>query len=48
MKVELSIHASKLKNVAGAFKGTSDPFAVVTHVATMSGTKPEVIGKTEV
>ena len=48
MKVEVSIHASRLKNVAGAFKGTSDPFAVVTRIATSSGTKPEVLGKTEV
>jgi Ca2+-dependent lipid-binding protein len=48
MKVELSLHASKLKNVAGAFKGTSDPFAVVTKIASAPGQKPEVIGKTEV
>lgn len=48
MKVEVSIHAIKLKNVAGAFKGTSDPFAVVTKIATSQGTKPEVLGKTEV
>lgn len=48
MKVELSLHASKLKNVAGAFKGTSDPFAVVTLIATRPGQKPEVLGKTEV
>lgn len=48
MKVELSIHALKLKNVAGAFKGTSDPFGVVTKLATQPGAKPEVLGKTEV
>jgi hypothetical protein len=49
MKVELSIHAVKLANVAGAFKGTSDPFAVVTKIATTAqGTKPEVLGKTEI
>jgi len=48
MKVELSIHASTLKNVAGAFKGTSDPFAVVTQIATARNTKPHVLGKTEV
>jgi hypothetical protein len=48
MKVEISLHASKLKNVAGAFKGTSDPFAVVTQVATVAGEKPKVLGKTEV
>jgi Ca2+-dependent lipid-binding protein len=48
MKVELSFHATKLKNVAGALKGTSDPFAVATLIATQSGQKPEVLGKTEV
>mmetsp|Transcript_2623 Transcript_2623/g.3500 ORF Transcript_2623/g.3500 Transcript_2623/m.3500 type:complete len:577 (-) Transcript_2623:78-1808(-) len=48
MKLELSLHASKLKNVAGAFKGTSDPFAVVTQIATVQGAKPNVLGKTEV
>jgi hypothetical protein len=48
MKVELSIHASGLKNVAGAFKGTSDPFGVVTHIATNKGSTPIVLGKTEV
>jgi len=47
MKLEISLHASKLKNVAGAFKGTSDPYAVVTHIATTPGSKPEVLGKTE-
>ena len=48
MKVELSIHASGLKNIAGALKGTSDPFAVVTKIATSTGSKPEILGKTEV
>ncbi|GKY94025.1 hypothetical protein MPSEU_000369300 [Mayamaea pseudoterrestris] len=48
MKVELSIHAVQLKNVAGAFRGTSDPFAVLTQVATKPGTKPIVLGRTEV
>lgn len=48
MKLELSLHASKLKNVAGAFKGTSDPFAVATLIATSQGSKPKVLGKTEV
>jgi hypothetical protein len=48
MKVELSLHATGLKNVAGAFKGTSDPFAVVTHIATSKGSAPIVLGKTEV
>jgi len=48
MKLELSIHASNLKNVAGLGKGTSDPFAVVTHIATTTASKPAVVGKTEV
>lgn len=48
MRVELSIHASNLKNVAGMGKGTSDPFAVVTQIATVAGNKPLVLGKTEV
>jgi len=48
VKLELSLHARKLKNVAGAFKGTSDPFAVVTIVASRSGEAPTVLGKTEV
>ena len=48
MKLELSVHAVKLKNVAGAFKGTSDTFAIVTKIATKPGEKAEVLGKTEV
>jgi hypothetical protein len=48
MKVEVSIHAVQLANAAGAFKGTSDPFAVITRIATAHGDKPEVLGKTEV
>lgn len=48
MKVELSIHATRLKNVAGLGKGTSDPFAVVTQIATTPGSTPLVLGKTEV
>jgi hypothetical protein len=46
MKVELSLHASKLKNVGG-LGGKSDPYAVVTHISTQPGQKPQVIGKTE-
>ena len=48
MKVELSVHALKLKNVAGAFKGTSDPFAVITLMGASPGERPRVLGKTEV
>ena len=32
----------------GAFKGTSDPFAVVTRLSTKPGQQPKVLGKTEV
>uniref|UniRef100_A0A7S4IXV7 C2 domain-containing protein n=1 Tax=Odontella aurita TaxID=265563 RepID=A0A7S4IXV7_9STRA len=48
MKLQLSIYARKLSNVAGAFKGTSDPFAVVTKIVEEGGGQPEVLGKTEV
>ena len=48
MKVELTVHASKLTNVAGLGKGTSDPYAVVTLMATKTGDQPEILGKTEV
>lgn len=48
MKLELSLHASKLENVEGGVSGKSDPFAVVTQIATTKGAKPIVVGKTEV
>ncbi len=48
MKIELSVHAIKLRNAAGAFKGTSDPFVVLTKIATEHGKKPEVLGKSEI
>lgn len=44
----LTLSASNLKNVAGVGKGTSDPFAIVTLLATGSGETPRVLGKTEV
>jgi hypothetical protein len=47
VKLELSLRAHKLQNVAGVFKGTSDPFAVVTKLATTSDEKPQVLGQTE-
>lgn len=48
-RVQLSVKATKLQNVAGAFKGTSDPFAVLTILATNNrGDDPKLIGKTEV
>lgn len=46
--VQLELHAQNLKNVAGAFKGTSDPFAIVTLLANDPTEKPKVLGKTEV
>lgn len=36
------------QNVAGAFKGTSDPFAIVTLLPTDPREKPKIIGVTEV
>eukprot|EP00553_Chaetoceros_curvisetus_P009217 CAMPEP_0204614494 /NCGR_PEP_ID=MMETSP0717-20131115/2183_1 /ASSEMBLY_ACC=CAM_ASM_000666 /TAXON_ID=230516 /ORGANISM="Chaetoceros curvisetus" /LENGTH=586 /DNA_ID=CAMNT_0051627163 /DNA_START=49 /DNA_END=1809 /DNA_ORIENTATION=- len=48
MKIQLSVKASKLQNVAGTFKGTSDPFAILTILANNRGAKPELVGKTEV
>ncbi|KAL7506970.1 hypothetical protein ACHAXN_004180 [Cyclotella atomus] len=47
-KLQLTLHASGLKNVAGAFKGTSDPFAIVTILGSGPSEKPRVLGKTEV
>jgi fructose 1,6-bisphosphatase len=47
-RVQISLYASKLKNVAGTFKGKSDPYAVVTLLAGGLQEKPEVLGKTEV
>jgi len=48
MKIEVSVHAVNLKNVAGAFKGTSDPFVVATQIATSKGSHAKVLGKSEV
>jgi hypothetical protein len=47
-KVRLELYAQKLKNIAGAFKGVSDPFAVVTLLSGDPKEKPRVLGKTEV
>lgn len=47
-KIILSIKANDLPNVAGAFKGTSDPFAVLTVLASDREAKPFILGKTEV
>ena len=48
MKLLISLNAQNLQNVAGAFKGTSDPFAVVTLAGNKPGDAPRIIGKTEV
>ena len=48
-KVQLSLKGRNLSNAAGAFKGTSDPYVIVTILGDKeSGRKPVVIGKTEV
>jgi len=47
-QLQLSLHASQLKNVAGIAKGTSDPFAIVTLLANGPNETPRVLGKTEV
>ena len=47
-KVTLELHAQGLKNIAGAFKGKSDPFAVVTLLPNSPQGQVKVLGKTEV
>jgi hypothetical protein len=47
-RVILSFHAQRLKNVAGAFKGTSDPYAVVTLLAADPTQQAKILGQTEV
>lgn len=48
-KVQLTLYATKLKNVAGAFNGKSDPYAVVTLLsADPNGEQPRILGQTEV
>lgn len=46
-KVQISLYASNLKNVAGAFKGKSDPYAIVTLLSGGPMERPEILGKTE-
>ena len=48
MKLGVSFKATNLKNVAGAFKDKSDPFAVITLLRNHHDDKPQIIGKTEV
>ena len=47
MRVEISLYASKLKNVAGFCNGTSDPYAIVTKLSD-EGHSLTAIGRTEV
>ena len=47
-RVNIKLYASGLKNVAGFGKGISDPYAVVTVLASGPKEKPHVLGKTEV
>jgi len=46
-KVELSLHAIGLKNVASGLGSKVDPYAVVTRMSTQSDERPVVLGKTE-
>jgi len=48
MKLKLSLQAENLKNVAGMFKGISDPYAEVSMISSQGNTEPQVIGRTEV
>jgi Ca2+-dependent lipid-binding protein len=45
MKIELSIHATNLKNVAGMLKGISDPYCTVTRIGDDQST---LLGTSEV
>ena len=40
-QLRLTLHATALKNVAGAFKGTSDPYAEVKLLVSGSDEEPE-------
>jgi hypothetical protein len=46
-KIELSIYASGLDNMAGFLHGTSDLFAVVTKVSMAAGQPPIFVGRKE-
>ena len=39
-KLQLTLRANQLTNVAGAFKGTSDPYAVVSLLTNNPGEEP--------
>ena len=48
-KLQLTLHATALENVAGAFKGRSDPYAEVKLIASGSDKDPPgiLLGRTE-
>ncbi len=47
-QLRLTLHATGLKNIAGAFKGTSDPYAEVKLLVSGSDEQPEaLLGRTE-
>lgn len=46
-RVVISLHAQKLKNVAGTFKGISDPYAVLTLLSPDPNQEARVLGQTE-
>ena len=47
-KLQLTLHATDLKNVAGRGKGTSDPYAEVKLIASGSDEDPGILlGRTE-
>ncbi len=48
-QLRLTLHATGLKNVAGAFKGSSDPYAEIKLLVSGSDGQPEerLLGRTE-
>ena len=47
MKIQVSLKATNLRNVAGLFKGTSDPYAILTITNTRTK-QTKILGRTEV
>jgi hypothetical protein len=47
-RVNIKLYASRLKNLAGAFHGTSDPFCIVTQLGSAPSELGTVLGRTEV
>lgn len=46
-RVQLTLHAENIKNVARFVRGTPDPYAVVTLLSSQVKQKPLVLGRTE-